>query len=450
MPEMLRKLALLALFFLPVLLFSSALGLSSQEALNFVSGSFLNPDESAEIYPVRLVSTAGTEYWIVTILSGNSPTGFIAVKNDESKEILTAKSINTQLFKTAFFLRNYSKLKEANPQNWFFTQSNAGFFDSLAGFISSEVENDLTIIEIEVVDDNVSKLISEMKKELVQLKQDSEKASESISSAASFESSFLSTPKTEELNDLQEKLNAVITPINSLNSQTFSYDSKVTQLKSLISKKESLDLSEKTYLVGLAEQPLELRPESRRIALKKDLALSTLQQVSGVFDASAASALNFADNLQVRVNGVNARMELYGVDETLKQKTSNSYSTLKQAVEDILSIEKKELWKKQAEVQNLEENWRKAEGFYNKGEFENAVEFALKAKQNAITIFKNGFAEQPEPENGFLSEEIMNLLLIGIAVVVIIAVIITVFKVLKKFGGKKESNDAEESYSLKT
>jgi hypothetical protein len=136
-------------FFALLLVQSAAAGVSSQEAIDFVSktNNFLLQGEFAEISPNVKISCQSKAFWVVAITSGDSLTGFIPVSGD-SPAIPDSKSVRKDLIKTAYFLYNFDKLKKNALQQdqWIFNSLNSKRISDLAVKLQSEASLDLTTI----------------------------------------------------------------------------------------------------------------------------------------------------------------------------------------------------------------------------------------------------------------------------------------------------------------
>jgi len=420
---------------------------SASQAVDFVSASsFVNSGETSEIFPAVQISHSSVKYWIVTLLSNNAPSGFVAVKASvQQPEVSSSKTVNEQLFKTAYFLRAFLKNKDNAGQQgqWFFTQQNIDFFNTLGRVVQSEKDSDLSIISSEAKLAVITSKVNSLKQELDEIKQLCEGIAEKTSQELSFESSYLNSPSTQQANSLLEKLQAVKEDIDSLEQKAIDYESKASDLKKAIAD-ANLELQQKTILSNLATMPSSLAPSV--ISSKKQAANSNIQAIQQSLQDAVSNSVVFADSFQSRLKKNQAYSELYSEDSVLKEKTK-VYSMLNLAVQDILSESKADLWKNQAEVKKLGDYWSAAEKAYKGTNYDLAIEQAQKAKNSIVLIAKAGFVTETPPIE--YNTDVFIQAAIGIALVLVL--IFFIQKILPKLMKPKgeSAEDLQEEFRIK-
>ncbi len=424
-----------------VLLFcASAFAISSQEALSFVqSGQWMYANEQPEIFSSAPISYGNAQYWVVALLQGNTVSGYLAVLNRTPPQLLSKKAANTQLFRAGAFLRGYLNLRDGavRQSQWIFSSSQSGYFNNLKQLLQNEIDGDLAIIANDSNSLEIRSQAVSMQQDLKDVQDLSAQAGQSIDDALKAENDFLSTPSAEEVDDFHAKLESTQSILDSLEEKAISYDGKKTQLKSLLAK-ASLDASQKSYLISLAEPPQPFYQLFQGSSSKKSIGLTNTQALNTLLDAAQAAASNAADAVDLRVQRASAYNSLYGDNNSLRSKTESVYSSLKQFSDDALSDGKKDLWVNQSELQSFQDNYSKAVAAYNQNKFSEAISFAGKAVINAGNVYRDGFesAEELAPD--------VTLFLYGAGILAVLLVGVYVLQNKDKLFKKGEEGEGDE------
>ncbi|MBU0662058.1 MAG: hypothetical protein ABH854_04905 [Candidatus Diapherotrites archaeon] len=392
------------------------------DAVNFVSNErhFLYGGETVEQL-VTPVKHGEQEYWVVPVISGSTPATYFAVKTSE-KEIEGSKVANRAIFTAADTLRELGNEKERfskNPQvDWIITGAYANKFETLGRLLEDEIF-EMETIAAEMGD---AEAIAEAMKLAAQLKSMSDKCRDigvKISEAAAFETEFTTQPDTSKTKQLGNKFGEALLPIVGLKDDAITYVSESKKLKSLISK-SALDLSTRSYLQNLASPPENFN----NIGNYAQFALELDGVITGLETRVSTRSDGLLDDFETRQGLDGAWDELYGEDETLRNKTSGNFGTLNEAAESLLNEETSGYWKDQARLGKFRDNWRKAEKFFTERDYKLAVNYAEKAKGDAIAVYKEGY-ESIGPEPLLDNETIMQIV---VALVVLLVVVYAISK----------------------
>jgi hypothetical protein len=195
-----------------------------------------------------------------------------------------------------------------------------------------------------------------------------------------------------------------------------SYLSELDKVRQSIAQTE-LSIETKRSIGNLLGTPKELQ------GLKSMTAAATFFQdeLQKLFDNALATRDTLLANLETRIEKSIAFQELFGSNSELIEKTNGDFSTLKGIADYILSPELGEkglVWKEESELVKLKENWKKAQAYYNAGNYSLAEQFARQATASALKIFKQGFQEIEQEGGANIS------LLINWAIVLVVLLII--------------------------
>ena len=435
--------ALIAAFLAAAIFLSASVQayVSSQEALNFVCTSqYLAQKEcqQAQIEFNSRISLNQKQYWVITVFSGDSPSGFIAVEDNKAGAVVPSQqATNLSLFRTADTLRSLgiARQKFSDQKQWVFSNSNSQFFSDLARFLENE-KSDLGIIGSDANSAGITAKIDSMKQKLSLLSLHSGALSASISDAISFESDYFLSPGAEGLSGLKAKYDAVFPQTESLKQEAIEYDSMVRELKALVSTSE-LSSDQKSQFIALADAPQQLY----QLTSFSSVASSNNQSIDSAFQNADSRALDLAQNLSLRLERVKAYAAIYKENKLLSSATNGTYTILKAAYDDIMKAEKKSLWNNQAKVSALESDYAKAIQSFDAGKYSDASGFAAKAGDEVVSIYRDGaYAQENLPDPGVIDFSKYALPAIGFLIALII--ILFVFSNRKKIFGKKgEENE---------
>ena len=378
-----------AIVLMALLMHAASAAISSEEAVSFLSSNgYLKQNESPEIDPLAKITNAQNQYWVVTILSGDTPTGFVAVQDAIPTTVPTSASINQPLFRTAFVLRGFQQSKASLGSQWLFIASNDSFFQNLSQSFQREFENDLGIIESSTNDVRIKAQTTSMKTRIQSLKQQSDALSQSINDSIASENRYFLSPDTEGIAGFQNGFLDTFDQLDRLQEGIQSYDSEKTKLKSLIAQSNAAS-DEKSFWVNLADPPSDMYS----VKSKQSTAANNRQVLENIFETAPIQAVTFTENLDNRLKMVETKNALYSEDATIKDLAGKAIS-LKAAVEQILAEQNAPQWKNQVEVQNLESFWKKALEQFNNANYESALSNANKAKTSARKVYSAGIQEQ--------------------------------------------------------
>ncbi|MBN2067913.1 MAG: hypothetical protein JW744_05585, partial [Candidatus Diapherotrites archaeon] len=420
-----------------LLLLPAGLSISSQEALDFVSkqNSLLYSNETIELFPNVKIRHSSKDYFVVAVLSNESLSGFIPVLDKSPAEIPESLSARRDLVKTAYSLRHFQLLKESAAQQgqWIFDAKNVKFFSDLSNDLKNE-RVDLTTVETELSGYASLQLeIAGLRAQLEEMYPAASSASSSISGAISFESDYLSGPDTNKLSRLQSTFNQCFDEIQGLDSMRSDYVSELDKVMQAIAL-SGLPIETKQGLNNLLSVPTTLQ----QLSLKADTAIVLDEEFNKIF-ANAQSGLgNFVDGLSARESRNSAFQSLYGSDDGLLAKTGQQ--SLSNLVEFILLPEYVYKWNKQGSVESMQLNWLKAETFYNSGSFEEAENYAGKARDDAIRVYEAGLF----PGNGTDTD----LLFAGAIILIIALIILFAVKNRQKLMSLVSGGEEEEGKQL--
>ena len=205
---------------LALLLFSSqCLAVGSAEAINFVENTnhLLAGDEIAVLFPVVRVSHSRQDYWVVSIVSNDSVTGFAPVLDESEMEIAKGKLARSRLIKTMHYMRLYSSLKDdfSKQGTWVFNNLDVEFFNSLSNELKNE-RVDLTTIESELDGySNLQAMSEDLKSQLTVMSSLVVDIADEMSEFKSTEAKFFSDPDTNSLNNFVDALDTVFASLKS-------------------------------------------------------------------------------------------------------------------------------------------------------------------------------------------------------------------------------------------
>lgn len=391
--------------------------ISAGDAVNFVTeeNHFLYPTEDFE-QPIVQITHNEEGYWVIPVLSVDNPVTFFAVKVD-TKELESSRVKNRELFKTAYILREFLESKQAvsaDPQlDWIITSSYSRVFSNLGRFLSDEIF-ELNTIDTEMNDPTVSNDISNLNRMLVSMSLKCTSVSTEMDGALLFESSFTSSPNTNQTENLREEYSDVFSILYDLEEEALSYRTEIDKLKQSISTSD-LDASTKTHLINLADPPENFNNIGNYVLD----AVQLEEAIDAVYSNAQADIDSFLDEYENRLERSDAYEVLYGENDFLSNKTDGSFTILKSARDYILNKDNRQYWKNQSKVNSLESNWNRAERYFNERNYVDTVEYANKAINDVVDVYKGGLIDT-EPEPLLSTELIIQIVILLIALLVLI------------------------------
>lgn len=395
---------------------------SAGDAVSFVEteNNFLKQNEQLETPAVPILHDA-KKYWMVPLLSGEGVATYFPISYAD-KSLSTNQAVNAQLFSTVQFLRDYlayrNKLAQQNKQ-FFVGRDNQLIIGNLSSALASEVF-ELNIIKSELVGKQQQSLIGDMQSSLNHMATVSADLSQKIGVAVDAESTFTNEPSSGTLESIRDSFSNAFSQLYELEGQARLYDDKVSQLKSLIAN-SSLSSDKKTQFIALATAPPALKTiGSNSIGNWVILSQETEQSIVRIL-AKAKSKV-FLDSMQQelekRIKRNQAFSEIFSPDADFSKKTG--YPSLKMAMDDLQSAEKKALWQNQEQLLVAIEQYGAAGRLLDSEEFDLSLVASQKAKRAAEIVQRDGFVEEP-PQGPDVS------MYVNIAIVALLLLIVIYF-----------------------
>lgn len=382
------KFAFLLLFAL--FLAFPAFGISSNEAVNLVvnANHFLY---EAETYtpPNVPIEFEGESFWVIPLVSGSDVVTYFPVEV-ESGVISSSRSVNRGLFFTAENLRELQLLKNSISTNsgveWVFTSKYETIFSEMSLQLGDEIFQ-LNTGQSSLEGKGFSQDFVLLKSEIKSLSEDALEISLGISAASSAESAFVSSPSNETFTAMDSAFQGVFSKISALNDAGLLYQSNVDKLKQKISVAD-LDAQQKQQLFSLLDVP-----ESLKALRNYNL---DAQQIKQSLDSSLSAISLRQDSLLSELDSRFAKNEVFDLmySENAKLEKETGFLTLANAQGSILAPESRPLWKSQPKVRDLEQNFARAVKLYNEKNFADAKDYAEKALENVVEIYKEGKMEE--------------------------------------------------------
>jgi len=130
-----------------------------------------------------------------------------------------------------------------------------------------------------------------------------------------------------------------------------------------------------------------------------------------------------------------ALKEIYSYDENFAKLTTSEFTSLERAYNTITDSKYIERWVDQAELDALRQNYSKALVYLQNDRYPEALEFAKRAKKNAISVYRGGL-EQPAPQE--FDTNILFFVAAALAVLLIILYLFGKRKVIANYVSPKE------------
>jgi len=374
-----------------LLFFGQAFAFSAQDAINFATkqNNFLYPGESAEVFPNVRLGHEGDDYWVVTFLSGGSLAGFAPVLDSSSPKLPEGKIARRELIKAAYVLRYVQKLDSSSRQQqiWLFDAANAKYFNDLSMDLKNE-RVDLTTVKASLdgypgLQAQVDFLNSQLG-EMYPLAAD---VSDALQASSAFNAGFAAEPDTNGLNRFRESFQDVFGLVAGLDSLRSVYLQELDTLRQAIAVTD-LPFETKQGLNGLANIPNSFQ----QFSSKSDNAVYLEEKLDEVFESAFAKVDGLSSDLETREKRNEAFQALFGRDDEILEETGEgSLGSLFGVLLDDYYIY---LWNEQEELSNAQENWEKAKAFYESGSFEQAEDYAIRAKGPALRVFAAGLSDE--------------------------------------------------------
>jgi len=375
-----------------ILLFcSQAFAISAQDAVNFTTkqNNFLYSGEEVEIFPNTRIKDSRKDYWVVTVLSGQSLSGFIPVRDSSTPELPNSTITRRELIKTAYVLRYQIELNKSSSQQglWLFDAQNVKFFSDLGQDLKNE-RIDLTTIWTSL--EGFSQLqnqVDSLNDQLDDMYPLSEDISKGLLDATSTETKFLAEPDTNGLKEFRNAFVDNFDLIKNLESERSAYLAELDALRQAIAL-TGLPLETKQGLNSLANIPSKFQ----QFSSKATLALDLEEKLVAIFDSAQANVDSLTLDLVTREERNDAFQAMYGNDSEIYEETGQN--TLSQLFDILLADEFFYEWENQSDLLGAKEEWEKAVSFFQSGSFDLAKTQAVKAKRDALKTYEGGLMEQ--------------------------------------------------------
>ena len=428
---------ILALLFIMAFI-GSALAISPNEATAFVSttNNYLLDGETARtLQPTVMVSYKGSDYWIVTGVSGDATSIYLPINNDK-KELANGAIEVRELIKTSIILsRTYSLKSQYSVGDWpfshpiktsFYDLENA--FNNLSPSITS-IETALATIDdadaLELKAANVKNLLEEISDQ-------SKDVADSIFDGIEFEKEYFTNPDTNTTVLYESRFEDYFASIDDYKTKYNELKAKIDVLKQEIAAFEGIENNQKEFYIKVLQMPAEA-------AVLNSLFTRTEQTktlVEEIFNSSK-NIENLVLNLETRVSRNEAWQILYASDDEIATINS-SFNSLSEAAKAILAEDNVDYWKDQDSVDALKINWSQAKTKYNNAIYEKAISFGRDARKNAKAILRAGAGEAVDN-----SGELITQIIIVLVVVLVAVFVIEKFILHKKNKDKMEFEDDE-------
>ncbi len=417
---------------LALLLFSwEAWAISAQEAVNFATkqNNLLYEGETPDNLQVVRITDSGKAYWVIMIPSGDRIKGFIPVLDSTNPALPDSIIARRNLIKTAYFLWNYVNLKTDVAEQARLTRLNLWLFDaaSVSDFLelSADFKNektDLTTVKSELKDcPELQQDVDSLILRLDEMRAVADAISDSLLETTSFQARFESKPDTNSLEEFEEMVDFDFDMVDELETilihdpeeKQLSYFEELDSLSQAIAL-TNLPLQTKQGLNSLTNVPNSFQ----KFNSKTNFWVGFKDKFNQIFINALANVDNFIADLLTREKRNNAFQVMYGYDEEVLLKTGQN--TLNQLFELLLDNEYFFLWVNQTDLLNAKQDWEKAKSFYNSGEFQQAEQYAAKAKKPALSAYEAGLkSQQPVFDTDLIFGVIALLIIAGIIIYVL-------------------------------
>ncbi|MBI4043379.1 MAG: hypothetical protein HY393_01060 [Candidatus Diapherotrites archaeon] len=413
---------------------SPGIALLPNGAEQFVANSnMLEGEERAHVFNNLLVSSSDGKYWVVNIQRGLEVYALIPIKDGPIPSVSLKQNVNKPLLEASYAVQGLADQKSASSSaglGWLVSLVNSQKFQQLSTILEKE-SFDLDLIYNEAgVEAEVKSKASALKWSLQGMSLDFASLAEKVKALSAAELQLLNVEiKSKDALDLGDAYESVFDLVEGVNGKVLEYDSEISVLKNLISKSE-LDVEQKSYLIQLADPLGSSDTLSSAFAPFSGMASDNRQRLDTVFQSLPGKVSVFLGRLNEKWDRAQAYTALYGDDNSLKDKTP--YVSLQDAVGDILSEAKEGQWKNQGAVNELAENWDRAQKLFNGKKFSEAKLFAEKAKASVLLVVRDGVQAIETPDGFPNVPELAVQVLVGLIVLAILGIL---FSNRKKIAG---------------
>ncbi|MCD6434345.1 MAG: hypothetical protein J7L14_01910, partial [Candidatus Diapherotrites archaeon] len=183
--------------FMALCLISASFAISAEEAVNFITNENFFVDkakEKAVIDPSTRIYADSKSYWVVTVLSGESPSCMIPVTDKQPIAIPKDKILTQNLIETAYLLRLVNSTREnyAKQGLWPLTITSSALFGAVAIALNNEIY-ELKLVEKELSDyTELAEQAVELQNKVEEMRSYASDVASKINTAIEFETQFFS------------------------------------------------------------------------------------------------------------------------------------------------------------------------------------------------------------------------------------------------------------------
>jgi hypothetical protein len=374
-----------------LLLLGQVSSISAQDTINFATkqNNLVYPGEIPEVFPNVRLNHKGRHYWVVTFLSSDSLTGFAPVLDSSSPELPDSKIARRELIKTAYVLRYEQKLDTSSrqQQTWLFDAASAKFFNDLSMDLKNE-RVDLTTVKASLGDyPGLQSQVDSLNEQLEDIYPLAGEISDSLQASNAFNASYVAGPDTNRLREFQDSFQAVFDLVAGLDALRAVYLQDLDALRQAIAVTD-LPFETKQGLNSLANIPNSFQ----QFSSKSDNAIYLEEKLAEVFDNAFAKVDGLVSDLETREVRNTAFQALFGRDDEILEETGEG--SLGNLFGVLLDEQYIFLWNEQEDLAKAQEDWEKAKAFYEAGSFDQAEDYAIRAKKPALKVFEGGLSQE--------------------------------------------------------
>ncbi|MFH1239595.1 MAG: hypothetical protein V1672_00050 [Candidatus Diapherotrites archaeon] len=412
---------------------------SSQDAINHVTGEYyLDSVEKAIISPEVQIKNDKKSYWVVSVTSNNALVDFIPL-SVASLDIPVQSITQRNLFKTAYFLREFTKLDEDyswDSDAWLFTSANSKFMSDTANELSTE-KIDLSSVKTELAEYqslqiDVDSLISK----LTLMVATSNTLSNEITSVVESKLDYFNNPDTNATVDLIAEIEDAFDTLENLDTSRKEYEDDLRSFHLDVSQLTQIPLSTRKFITSVSAVPSRFS----RINVLAINATQRDEKINEIYNTAVSKTEVYQGNLGTRIKKNNVYNSVYGVDTELSEETG--FTSLSQGVETILHEYNRYLWAEDVKVIELETRWNTLNSYLGTKKYDLSESIIPDIKESVILIYKAGVKEDDEVDTTLL-------FYVGAGLLIIIAVIYVIrnrgkFASLMRLDEKTDERDEVE------
>ena len=386
---------------------------SSQDAVNHVTGEYyLDDGEAAIIFPEVKIKHDKKPYWLVSVTSNHALVDFIPLSVSSLE--LPAKSITQRtLFKTAYFLREFTKLDEDyswDSDAWLFTSSNSKFMLNLSNELATE-KIDLSSVKTELSEysglkNDVDSLISK----LTLMSATSNTLANEINSVIETKSDYINEPDTNATVDLISEMEDTFETLEKLDKSRKEYEDNLRSFHLEVSQLTEIPLSTRKFITSVSAVPLRFS----RINVLAINAAQREEKINEIYNTAVSKTEVYQGNLETRTKKNSVYNSVYAVDTDLSEETG--FTSLSQGVETILHEDNRYLYAEDVKVIELETRWNTLNSYLRTKKYDLAESIIPEIRNYVISIYNAGVKKDDEIDTSLL-------FYVGAGLLIIIAII---------------------------